>query len=100
MVGKKLTVLVYWRMLNFKLNKNFCCTFTKNIYQEHFFYWRRFGVHNSTMYKCVQQFVKPIFEVLLPMHIKMPDMGKTIHNAWVFNGMHIHILPPADRLYQ
>ena len=68
-----------------------------------------FGVHKSTVWKCVHNVVDAILNILMPEWIKMPDEKecKTISDELenishipqiigIVDGSHIPILPPQD----
>ncbi|XP_034057701.1 protein ALP1-like isoform X2 [Gymnodraco acuticeps] len=68
-----------------------------------------FGVGQSTVCLCVQDFCRATMEVLLPLHITFPDVEKLVEMATFFNrrwrapqcvgaidGSHIPILAPRD----
>nr|XP_033932532.1 protein ALP1-like [Pseudochaenichthys georgianus] len=68
-----------------------------------------FGVGLSTVFLCVQDFCRATMEVLLPLHIKFPDVEKLVEMATFFNnswrapqcvgaidGSHIPILEPEN----
>ncbi|XP_018407228.1 PREDICTED: putative nuclease HARBI1, partial [Cyphomyrmex costatus] len=50
-----------------------------------------FGIHKTSVWRCLHNTVDAINKILLPKFLKMPDV-----NECAIDGTHIPILPPAD----